>query len=294
KALAAAFISNCAFAKRNLMVEDLQKYGVKVDSYGNCMHNKDEVSDKPRDIRKLELLSEYKFSLAFENSETDDYITEKFFLTLASGSVPVYIGAPNVKFFAPDAGPYPYTSKSVIYAGDFGFDAQRLAKYLLYLDKNDTAYAEYLQWKVDGYSGDFKALNELTSTHTACRVCVFAADRVRLSKGLSKVSDAPLHVYQFGKGKTVFVRERGSYRFIQIQLNENVDQKQLLQHLIECILLTVKRKTFNQWKNNEHPNYNRIGPAVYAIYHVPSKHVIHSNDAVLNMPNLIELEFISV
>ena len=70
--------------------------------------------------------------MAFENSETDDYITEKFFGTLVSGSVPVYIGAPNVKFFAPDTGPYPWQSHSVIWAGDYGFDAQKLAKHLLY------------------------------------------------------------------------------------------------------------------------------------------------------------------
>ncbi len=40
--LAAAFISNCGFPKRNKMVNDLQAYGVNVDSYGRCEHNKDE------------------------------------------------------------------------------------------------------------------------------------------------------------------------------------------------------------------------------------------------------------
>merc|ERR1719295_1295323 len=148
-AMAAAFISNCSFKKRNKMVGDLQRYGVSVHSYGRCEHNHDEIQKGGQGGSKINILQRYKFSLAFENSETDDYITEKFFGTLQSGSVPVYIGAPNVKFFAPDAGidgpGRPWKSRSVIYAGDFDFDAQRLAEYLLYLDRNETAYNELLR-----------------------------------------------------------------------------------------------------------------------------------------------------
>ena len=112
-----------------------------MDSYGRCEHNKDEPKEGlGREQNKVRLLSSHKFSLAFENSETDDYVTEKFFGTLVSGSVPVYIGAPNIKFFAPDAGESytggpgrPWKSHSVIWAGDFGFDAKRLADHLLYV-----------------------------------------------------------------------------------------------------------------------------------------------------------------
>ena len=139
--LAAAFISNCGFPKRNQMVKDLQKYGVSVDSYGRCEHNKDEERKVGgREQTKIDLLSTHKFSLAFENSETDDYISEKFFGSLVSGSIPVYIGAPNIKFYAPDAGNKdiggpgkPWKSHSLIWAGDFNFDANKLAKYLLYV-----------------------------------------------------------------------------------------------------------------------------------------------------------------
>jgi len=80
KALAAAFVSNCAFSKRNKMISDLQDY-IPIDSYGHCAHNKDEkhyTSQASREARKISLLQTYKFSLAFENSETIDYVTEKF------------------------------------------------------------------------------------------------------------------------------------------------------------------------------------------------------------------------
>jgi hypothetical protein len=37
---------------------------------------------------KTALVSTYKFTMAFENSATDDYVTEKLFGVLVSGSVP--------------------------------------------------------------------------------------------------------------------------------------------------------------------------------------------------------------
>lgn len=290
-AMCAAFISNCGFSKRNSMVTDLQTHGVTVHSYGKCVHNTDEDRSqcKGRDNCKVFLLSTHKFSLAFENSETDDYITEKFFQTLTSGAVPVYIGSPNVKFFAPDAGPWPYNSQhSVIWAGDFDFDAKKLAKYLLYLDKNDTAYNEYLQWKIDGYNGDFKALVELTSTHTACRQCVLGGDRLRIKNGISKF-DEPINFYKYGNEKIIYIRERGRYRFTKIQLEYNT-----IENLVSSILQSINKHKVNMWNQNEHPNYSRIGPAVYAIYHVPTKTVIHSDLAVQLLPNNVELECILI
>jgi hypothetical protein len=53
--------------------------------------------------------------------------------------VPLYDGARNAHEYVP-------SSKSAIYAYDFP-SAKELAAYLLYLDKNDTAYQEYLTWK---------------------------------------------------------------------------------------------------------------------------------------------------
>eukprot|EP01083_Nonionella_stella_P274935 933628_1 len=145
KYMAAAFISNCGLKRRNNVVSDLQKYGVEVHSFGRCLHNRDEGGKR----RKVELLREYKFALAFENSETDDYVTEKFFEALMAGAIPVYLGAPNIKWFWP-------SSHSVIRVLDYPTTAA-LADHLLYLDGNRTAFREYLQWKVDGYDDHFKA-----------------------------------------------------------------------------------------------------------------------------------------
>jgi hypothetical protein len=85
------------------------------------------------------LIARYKFTLAFENSICKDYVTEKFFHPLMAGSVPVYLGAPNVEEFAPGDDCY-------IDAARFA-DPRALAAFLLALAADDDAYARYLQWK---------------------------------------------------------------------------------------------------------------------------------------------------
>ena len=117
---------------------ELMKH-VKVDSYGGILRNRQlPEADRGRDTR-LATLACYKFTLAFENSIAPDYVTEKFFDPLVAGSVPVYLGAPNVSDFAP-------AERCFINVADFGSPAA-LAAHLNALAQDDEAYAEYLSWK---------------------------------------------------------------------------------------------------------------------------------------------------
>lgn len=50
---------------------------------------------------KYEVLSRYKFSLCFENMVMQGYLTEKIFDCLYAGTVPVYLGAPDIAFLVP-------------------------------------------------------------------------------------------------------------------------------------------------------------------------------------------------
>lgn len=51
---------------------------------------------------KLQTLSNYKFSICYENAkEIPGYITEKIFDSMAAGCIPVYWGAPNILDFVP-------------------------------------------------------------------------------------------------------------------------------------------------------------------------------------------------
>lgn len=51
---------------------------------------------------KLKIMSQYKFTLAFENNSFPGYITEKLFHPMMSGSIPVYYGAENVTQHIPE------------------------------------------------------------------------------------------------------------------------------------------------------------------------------------------------
>lgn len=105
-----------------------------IDGYGRCFHN------RVQDISGI--LKFYKFYLAFENSyHCKDYISEKFWAKpIRFGLVPIVWGAAaeDYEALAP--------RHSYILAERFN-DTDELVKYLLYLDKNDTAYLEYFNWR---------------------------------------------------------------------------------------------------------------------------------------------------
>lgn len=50
---------------------------------------------------KYEVLSQYKFSLCFENMAIKGYVTEKIFDCLYTGTVPLYLGAPDIEDLIP-------------------------------------------------------------------------------------------------------------------------------------------------------------------------------------------------
>ncbi|XP_078356874.1 3-galactosyl-N-acetylglucosaminide 4-alpha-L-fucosyltransferase FUT3-like [Oculina patagonica] len=88
----------------------------------------------------LEEYQRHKFYLAFENNLCVDYITEKYWRnSLERGLVPIVLGGARYS-------PEQVIPGSFINAADFD-SVKDLADYLKYLDKNDTAYNQYFQWK---------------------------------------------------------------------------------------------------------------------------------------------------
>jgi hypothetical protein len=51
---------------------------------------------------KFEVLQRYKFCLCFENMAMNGYITEKLFDCLYAGTIPLYLGAPDIERYVPD------------------------------------------------------------------------------------------------------------------------------------------------------------------------------------------------
>ncbi|KAJ4836334.1 putative fucosyltransferase-like protein [Turnera subulata] len=256
KALAAAFISNCGARNFRLQaLEGLEKSDIKIDSYGGCHRNRDGRVDK------VETLKRYKFSLAFENSNEEDYVTEKFFQSLVAGTIPVVVGAPNIQDFAP-------ASDSILHIKQIK-DVGSVAKTMKYLAENPDAYNHSLRWKYEGPSDSFKALVDMSAAHSSCRLCIHLATAIREKEekapGIKKRpckctrgSDTVYHIY---------VRERGRFEMESIFLRST----NLTRTALESEVLK-KFKSVNHvpiWKP-ERPESIRGGDEykVYRIYPV--------------------------
>ena len=102
-------------SKRDELVKKLQEH-VRVDSVSNCLNNKHWPRDIPRN-NKRELLRRYVALLAAENSIERDYVTEKVYAGLITGTVPIYFGAPNIDNFVPSNSiirvQYPLTKENI-------------------------------------------------------------------------------------------------------------------------------------------------------------------------------------
>eukprot|EP00741_Cyanophora_paradoxa_P024470 tig00022075_g23627.t1 len=244
-ALLAYFISNCGASNQRLkIVNDLAANGVTTHSFGGCQRNQEIPADiraknRGRITEKVMTLSRYKFYFAAENTNVLDYITEKVYEGLTAGTVPIYMGSPNIRDYMPD-------HKAVILVDDFP-SVKELAEYLKYLDKNDTAYEEHLAWKSTKYEAplgsaarNFKRFINTNNIHSACRICIAVADRLRHAEGGS-TAQAPLPPdFEFfnSSGKcpekarsynaTVFhVRERGFFFFKTVPVTSPVTLDEL-------------------------------------------------------------------
>lgn len=71
--------------------------------YLNTLMTKKHICYKGKVDKKIEVLSDYKYSICFENScAIPGYISEKIMDCFFSGCVPVYYGAPNITEYIPE------------------------------------------------------------------------------------------------------------------------------------------------------------------------------------------------
>ena len=148
-------------SKRMGYVQELMR-DIAVDSYGRSLQNRTFAEDRGRET-KLETIARYRFTLAFENSIARDYVTEKFFDPLIAGSVPVYLGAPNVADFA-------VGEHCFINSADFA-GPRELADELQRLTRDERAYQEFLAWKTRPLNDRFLRLVDQTRGRSLCRLC---------------------------------------------------------------------------------------------------------------------------
>ena len=157
----ASFIArNCASRNgRENVVTGLRQLGIRVDGLSACL----QTVSPPQHRDKLQMLKPYKFTLAFENGNVQDYVTEKVYQALASGTLPVYMGAPNIKEFVPD--------NSIINVADFDFNTTLLANHLRDCMENQTLYESYHAWRYRPLPEWFSRKFNFTWASTECRTC---------------------------------------------------------------------------------------------------------------------------
>nr|XP_047146198.1 uncharacterized protein LOC100207300 [Hydra vulgaris] len=159
---------------RDLYVEKLLQF-LPIDVYGSCSLSFKQKKECEKNSYACELrLRRYKFSLAFENSFCEDYITEKYWSAIFRGSIPIVLGGSNYdeKIAIPG---------SFINAKLFK-SPESLANYIRFLLHSEYEYNKYFEWRTK-YIVDFKP-----------------NDNLRLDRVVSDIRDALQSGFPISKG----------------------------------------------------------------------------------------------
>lgn len=110
---------------REFFFNELSKYK-KIDSGGKINNN---IGYLVPD--KLDFISKYKFTIAFENSSLNGYTTEKIIEPMSVNSIPIYWGNPNVGL--------DFNEQSFIHVTD-KYKINQVIEYIIHLDEDQDAY----------------------------------------------------------------------------------------------------------------------------------------------------------
>ena len=133
KKFCAWVVSNGGGVVRNHFFDELSKYKT-VDSGGRFRNN-----IGGRVANKKKFLSNYKFSICFENSKTAGYISEKLVDSFKAGTIPIYYGDDTVLELL--------NNRSYIHVKDED-DFKEKIELIKKIDNNDTLYNEIIREKI--------------------------------------------------------------------------------------------------------------------------------------------------
>lgn len=119
---------------RRIFYELLQeKSGGRVDNLGTCLNPNPPIN---QDKNLNHFLTNYKFSIAFENERLEGFITEKLISPMLAGTIPIYFGPPDV-------GEH-FNTKSFINVNDFD-SFKECIDWILKVDEDDELYQQILR-----------------------------------------------------------------------------------------------------------------------------------------------------
>jgi len=164
----AMFVSDCRATWRYKYLEELMKY-ISIDSFGKCLHNtvipqsrKGSKNASPFDV-KIDVLikKRYKFLIAFENTVTSEYITEKIWHGYLSQTIPIYYGVPEVYEQVP--------GNNTFIDGTKFKGPKELAMYIKEVDEDEQLYQSFFTFTIPPFEAFQKKFCKETSL--ACDMC---------------------------------------------------------------------------------------------------------------------------
>ena len=208
--LAAVMISNCDHTNhaksRMKAVKELIKAGLTVTGVGLCFKNFKHPNVKYipdrgdtsrlKSVNRYDVTKHHKFYLSFENGlHCRDYISEKLWRNgYGNLAVPIVYGPWRddvIKRTPPN---------SFIFLEDYKSPGE-LVSYLKYLDRNDTAYMEYFEWRNDIQSALEKTNPDLDyvtkyddSKNQICRICLYLQEKKRQGWPEKKIKSYSVYI----------------------------------------------------------------------------------------------------
>ena len=150
----ATFIhNNCGHQRGRFVRAIINSNEVGIARYSKCFNNRDGKAYEPkefyfgdcegtRDSVKTLLSSLHPFTFSLENTQGQDYITEKRYQALLAGSVPIVWNNHNSLDYLPDP--------DAAFVVDPSDDPVSIAKKLRIIARNETEYAKFFSWKQRG------------------------------------------------------------------------------------------------------------------------------------------------
>ncbi|XP_068629932.1 alpha-(1,3)-fucosyltransferase C-like [Battus philenor] len=162
--IAAWFVSNCKTqSRREEFVKELQtylnEYQLEIDIYGACGKWSCPKGIMSKCLQILE--RDYYFYLAFENSISEDFVTDIVLHALNHNTVPIVFGGANYSCFLPEG--------AYLNAAEYG--PEGLARRMFEIMRNPSVYQRFFRWK-NHYS--YHEPNESPETDNYCALCAAA------------------------------------------------------------------------------------------------------------------------
>jgi hypothetical protein len=156
-----------ASSRRNKYVSTLHIKGFPVVSMGECDHNADVPQGMSIETSegRIAIMKNYRFVLAFDQTNDKDYISTMVWEALVSGSVPVVVGADNLRNHLP--------LNSFVDSGSYGATGwEEMADAVIDINESREKWESYHAWRTDEAElAKFESLYEFSKTNPTCRLC---------------------------------------------------------------------------------------------------------------------------